>query len=78
MTEPGPGKRFKTGPGIIRMAVRLDAWFPLALRSVEDLLHERGIDISHEAIRFRWHRNPVLYGAIVGYPCSRTQRDEAG
>jgi putative transposase len=27
--------------------------FPLSLRNVEDLLHERGIDIFHETIRFR-------------------------
>jgi putative transposase len=25
--------------------------FPLSLRNVEDLLHERGIDVSHETIR---------------------------
>jgi putative transposase len=25
--------------------------FPLSLRNVEDLLHERGVEISHEAIR---------------------------
>jgi len=27
--------------------------FPLSLRTVEDLLHERGIDVSHEAVRHR-------------------------
>jgi len=26
--------------------------FPLSLRNVEDLLHERGVDISHEIVRF--------------------------
>ena len=26
--------------------------FPLSLRNVEDLLHERGIEISHETVRF--------------------------
>jgi putative transposase len=26
--------------------------YPLSLRNVEDLLHERGIDVSHETIRF--------------------------
>jgi putative transposase len=26
--------------------------FPLSLRDVEDLLHERGVDISHETLRF--------------------------
>jgi putative transposase len=30
--------------------------FPLALRNVEDLLHERGVDVSHETVRFWWHR----------------------
>ena len=25
--------------------------FPLSLRNVEDLLHERGIDVYHESIR---------------------------
>lgn len=28
--------------------------FPLSLRNVEDLLHERGMDISLETVRFRW------------------------
>ena len=26
--------------------------FPLSLRNVEDLLHERGVDVSHETGRF--------------------------
>ena len=26
--------------------------FPLSLRNVEDLLHERGVDVSHETVRF--------------------------
>lgn len=26
--------------------------FPLSLRNVEDLLHERGIDVCHETMRF--------------------------
>ena len=30
--------------------------FPLSLRNVEDLLHERGIDICHETIRYWWNR----------------------
>ena len=30
--------------------------FPLSLRKVEDLLHERGIGISHETIRYWWNR----------------------
>jgi len=30
--------------------------FPISLREVEDLLHERGVEISHETVRFWWHR----------------------
>lgn len=39
--------------------------FPLSLRNVEDLLHERGIEISHEAVRFWWNRfGPMFAGEI--------------
>lgn len=39
--------------------------FPLSLRNVKDLLHERGIDICHETVRFWWHRfGPVLASEI--------------
>ena len=37
---------------IIRLAVMMYVRFPLSLRNVEDLLHERGIDISHETAQF--------------------------
>ena len=35
---------------------RLRGGFPLSLRNVEDLLHERGIDVSHETVRYWWNR----------------------
>ncbi len=39
--------------------------FPLSLRNVEDLLHERGIDVSHETIRYWWNRfGPMFAGEI--------------
>ena len=39
----------------IRLAVMMYVRFPLSLRHVEDLLHERGIDVSQETIRFcKW------------------------
>jgi putative transposase len=41
MTQPSPFKWFKTSPEIIRVAVMLYVRFPLSLRNVEDLLHER-------------------------------------
>ena len=56
MTKRSLFKYFKTSPEIIRLAVMLYVRFPLSLRNVEDLLHERGIDISHETVRFWWHR----------------------
>jgi putative transposase len=55
MTKRSPFKYFKTSPEIIRLAVMLNMRFPLSLRNVEDLLHERGIDVSHETIRRRPH-----------------------
>ena len=41
------------------------ARFPLSLRNVEDLLHERGIDISHESVRFWWNRFGLLFTAEI-------------
>ena len=53
MIKRSPFKYFKTSPEIIRLAVLLHVSCPLSLRNVEDLLHERGIDISLETVRFR-------------------------
>ena len=39
--------------------------FPLSLRNVEDLLHERGIDICHETVRFWWNRFDPLFAAEI-------------
>lgn len=41
MPQSSPFKYFKTSPEIIRLAVMLYIRFPLSLRNVEDLLHER-------------------------------------
>jgi putative transposase len=32
---------------------------------VEDLLHERGIDVSHEAVRFWWHRFGPIFASEI-------------
>jgi len=56
MSKSNPFKGFQSSPEIIRLAVMMYVRFPLSLRNVEDLLHERGIDISHETVRFWWHR----------------------
>ena len=39
--------------------------FPLSLRNVEDLLHERGIEVSHETIRFWWNRFGPIFAAEI-------------
>ena len=46
-----PFRYFKTSPEIIQLAVMMYVRYPLSLRNVEDLLHERGIDICHETVR---------------------------
>lgn len=45
--------RHQFPPSVIQHAVWLYLRFPLSLRDVEDLLAERGLDISYETIR-RW------------------------
>ena len=37
----------------------------VAPRNVEDLLHERGIDVSHETVRFWWHRFGPMFAAEI-------------
>ena len=39
--------------------------FPLSLRNVDDLLHERGIEVSHETVRFWWNRFGPLFAAEI-------------
>jgi len=49
-------KYFKTSPEIIKLAVLYYVRYPLSLRQIEDILHERGIDICHETVRFWWNK----------------------
>src|SRR5210317_127608 len=65
MSKTSPFKYFKTSPEIIRLAVLLFVRFPLSLRNVEDLLHERGVEISHETVRFWWHRFGPMFAAEI-------------
>ena len=39
--------------------------FPLSLRKVEHLLHERGIDISHETFQYWWNRFGAIFAAEI-------------
>jgi len=65
MTQRSPFRYFKTSPEIIRLAVMMYLRFPLSLRNVEDLLHERGIEISHETVRFWWNRFGSIFAAEI-------------
>lgn len=65
MPKRSPFRYFETSPEVIRLAVMLYVRFPLSLRNVEDLLHERGVDISHETVRFWWNRFGPLFAAEI-------------
>ncbi len=65
MNKPASFKYFKTSPEIIRLAVMLYIRFPLSLRNVEDLLHERGIDVSHETVRYWWNRFGPMFASEI-------------
>ena len=47
--------------------------FPLSLRNVEDLLHERGVDVSHETVWFWWNR----FGPMFASEIARKRRNQA-
>jgi putative transposase len=61
MSKKNPFKYYKTSPEIIKLAVMCYVRFPLSLRQVEDILHERGIDICHETIRYWWNKFGTLF-----------------
>ena len=48
MTTQNLFKYFKTSPEIIRLVVMYYIRYPFSFRQVEDILHERGVDICHE------------------------------
>ena len=55
---------FNSLPEVIRLTVMMCTQFSLALRQVEDLLSERGIDTCRETLRFWWNRfGPMLAAA---------------
>ncbi|WP_281282895.1 DDE-type integrase/transposase/recombinase [Rubellimicrobium rubrum] len=65
MTQRSPFRCLKTSPEVIRLAAMLDLRFPLSLRNVEDLLHERGIEVSHETVRFWWQRFGPMFAVEI-------------
>ncbi len=65
MFKRSPFRYLKTSPEIIRLAAMPHVWFPLSLRSVEDLLHEWCVDVSHETVRFWWRRCGPIFAAEI-------------
>lgn len=72
-----PFRYFKTSPEIIRLAVMMYVRYPLSLRQVEDILHERGIDVSYETVRAWWNRFGPLFAAEIRKKRAGTQRHSA-
>ena len=66
-----PFRYFKTSPEIIRLAVMLYLRFPLPLRNVEHLLHEHGIDVIHETVRYWWNRFGPIFAAEIRHKKAR-------
>ena len=54
-------KRHRFPPDIIRYSIWLYARFTLSFRDVEEMLAERGLDISYETVR-RWF---LKFGSVV-------------
>ncbi len=54
-------KRHRFPPSIMRHSIWLYARFTLSLRDVEEMLAERGLDVSYETIR-RWF---VKFGPVI-------------
>jgi putative transposase len=65
MTQRSSFRHFKTSSEIIHLAVMMHVRFPLSLRNVEDVLHERDIDISHKSVRFWWNRFGPIFAAEI-------------
>jgi putative transposase len=65
---------FKISPEIIRLAVMMYVRYPLSLRQVEDLLHERGIDVSYETVRAWWNRFGPVFAAEIRKTRSASMR----
>ena len=46
-------------------SMALNVRFAPSLRNVEDLLHECGIEVSHETVRFWWQRFGPMFAVEI-------------
>ena len=63
MKTQNPFRYFRTSPEVISLAVMMYFRFPLSIRNVEDLLHERRIDVRYETVRFWWNQFRPLFAS---------------
>tara|TARA_R110002072_G_scaffold134687_1_gene275605 strand:+ start:326 stop:613 length:288 start_codon:yes stop_codon:yes gene_type:complete len=72
MIKQNPFRYFKTSPEVIRLAVMMCVRFPLSLRNVEDLLHERlKTFFMNAASTFAMRR--CVIGGIASVRCSQVK-----
>jgi putative transposase len=60
-----PFRYFNSSLEVIRLTVMMYVRYLLSLRQVEDLLYERGIDISHETVWYWWNRFGPMFAAEI-------------
>jgi len=65
MRKPNPFNGVRSTPEIIRLAVMMYIPFPLSLRNVEGLLHQRGIDICCQTVRYWWQRFGPMFSVEI-------------
>ena len=81
MTNPLSFKRYRFPPDVIRHAIWLYFRFTLSLRDVEELMAQRGIVVSREAIRCWVNKfGPVIAANLRrrrSHPTGRWHLDES-
>jgi putative transposase len=65
MKPASPFRYFNASSEVIRSVVMMYVRYPLSLRNVEDLLFERGINLSYETVPFWWSRLGPLFAADI-------------
>ena len=73
-----PFRYFNSSPEVIRLVVMMYVKYPLSLRNVEDLLAERGVDISQFLIQSSFSRfNDWTLKSLFGMPADHNATNDA-
>lgn len=65
MTKSSPFRYFRKSPEIFLLEKMTFVRFPPSLRNIEHLLHEGGIEISHETLRLWRYRFGPMFAAEI-------------